>query len=326
MDLNRVEWSRAQDLLLQLVQILSPLAERDSPVSFFLNKRFFIPPALGADDGAFSRFRHPIRLLPTLHSVQKQVDEMLGETFGTRAPQSDETVQQPESQQRKSEILVKKEPDPLDKKEGSPESQTSEEKSYLALPRQAKKLIDQVQDAISKLCHSTNLKDPKEEPLREALRRLKPNLDRIIEVVTREGMHSANDGFSPYRFALPRSPRENLLKKLISFPESNSTRPKEIKKIHDNPMPSPFPEKSKAIAAKGERPTLSNLAQVPLPPPILSEKKQTLQKEQEHRPIERTTLPAAPFVSITRQLTPARKKKKRKGFWFRDAEEERNNS
>ena len=113
---------------------------------------------------------------------------------------------------------------------------------------QAKKLIDQVRDAIGVLCTSSNLIDPKAAPLREALLRLKQPIDELIKAVSQEGMHSADE------------------------------------------------ESPKSVQAE-----------IPSDPKRLT----------------RIALPGAPFTPETRPISPARKKKKRKGFWFRgDSEKE----
>ncbi len=308
MDLNRLDWSRAQDLLIKLVQILSPLAEREASVSFFLNKRFFIPPSMG-DDTTFFRSRHPVRLLTTLHSVQKQVEEMIE---GSReVPESPTEAKPAES-------------NPVQQKQMGEKPEKTP-----PLSRQAKRLIDQVQDAIGKLCQSTHLKDPKEEPLREALKRLQPGIRRIIEEVAHEELHTADEGLPQFRFALPRSPRENILKKLIPFPENDESqkpkiRPHEIKRASDTDLVHNDLEKRPDKKSSEKKSSTSNPNQEVKTSPSTPVEKRQIQKPDS--PPEKTSLPAVPFVSVSRQLTPARKKKKRKGFWFRGDEEERNNS
>ncbi len=272
MGLNPVLWSQAQDLLLKLVYILKPLADPAAPVPSLLNQRFYIPPK----NEESHPFQHAVRILSTLHSVQKQVEEWIGQEPVTEAPQPSKTA--------------------------------------VPLPKQAQKLILQVQDAITKLCSSTNMRNPEETPLRQSLKYLKPGLDRIIQAVTQDGMHSASDSLpQPFRFPLPQSSRQELIRKLISFPEH---------KIKEDPKSS-----LEKIAEMRERGGEAH----PQKPQPLVKAIATLIKQEGDIPLppktERTSIPAAPFTPETRSLSPTRKKKKRKGFWFRDKEEEeRDNS
>lgn len=285
MGLSHLEWNRAQDLLLKLVQVLTPLTEQSLPTAYILNQRFFAPPRPSEE----LNIRHPVTLLSSLH---KEVEKMIGEI--------------PVGEKKEGSVEAKSEP-----KEGSP------------LAKQAKRLIDQVQEAIGKLCHSSNIKDPKEEPLREALKRLKPNLEKIIEAVNHEGMHSSDDGLpSPFRYPVPRSAREELIKKLISFPEREPMPRKEEGEIkREKSLPrearaSSFRVLTSALE-RGEEGSRIKGSEVP---EEWVEPKLPVQAQEKGapRPVDRASIPAAPFTPETRTLTPGRKKKKRKGFWFRD--------
>lgn len=255
MNLNPVEWSQAQDLLLKLVRILAPLTEdRSIPISSVLSKRFFAPPT--NEDFQGFQFRNPVRILTNLHNVQKQVEELIGEPSIENFNASKQAFEP--------------------KKVCRPEQMTP--KPFPPLSKQAQKLINQVQDAIGKLCSSTNIKKPDEAPLRETLKQLKPSLDRMIEAVTHKELHPANDSSSSFRLPISRSLREEqIIKKVIPLSDAE---------VQSEKAPS---EVRKEI-------------------------------------IERTSLPIVPFIPDNRSLSPARKKKKRKGFWFRDNDDDRNNS
>ena len=74
MNINPVDLSQAQELLLELVHVLcriSPFAARNAPISLFLSRRFVLPTVHNFQD------QHPIRLLTQL---QAKVDEWIGET------------------------------------------------------------------------------------------------------------------------------------------------------------------------------------------------------------------------------------------------------
>src|SRR5690554_6472885 len=76
MNLNPIEWAQAQNLLLKLVQVLSPLTVRPIAPSFFLSRRFFAPPMAPSAD--FFQ-HHPVKLLSALHEVRKEVEEWIAE-------------------------------------------------------------------------------------------------------------------------------------------------------------------------------------------------------------------------------------------------------
>src|SRR3990167_7840762 len=77
MNLNSVDWSHAQSLLIKLVQVLSPLTVHEIPASVFLNRRFVIPSFYSHEN--FFPKRCPVKLLSTLHAVQKEVEEWVSD-------------------------------------------------------------------------------------------------------------------------------------------------------------------------------------------------------------------------------------------------------
>lgn len=367
MNLNPVEWSQAQDLLVKLVQVLTPLTLRTVPASFFLNRRFFIPPSVLQEDFQATSLKHPVRLLTTLHSVQKEVERWIGEVSTEEPPAENQVRPLPRNELKRIEK----------------EAVRSAPKEAPPLSTQAKKLIVQVQDAISKLATSTNIQDPKETPLRETLRKLKPNLDRIIEAVQNDKEKIPDlERADAIRPMVPRSSREELIRKLSSvpiaeprheelpehrpIPTAQSLRQKQVSEIAkdfkkdlekervDEPVihAAPFPAvrpKNGPIFRFG--PTLpqkeaeeiqtatpiqhkggvkkSSTESKPVPLVIPTEHPQQGHKVETKvtpRPVEITSLPGAPFVAETKRLIVSPKKKKRKGFWFKGEEEDRNNS
>lgn len=286
MNLNGIDWSRAQTLLLKLVEVLVPLTDRNRPDSVVLTRPFFIPPS--AEE--IHALRCPVRILTTLHSVQKQVEEWVG------------------------------------KEVENGESPSSEKPP---ISKQAKQLIMQVQNAIGKLCTSTNIQNPEEAPLRETLKTLKPHLDQIIEAVKHEGMHTPSDGLPPsFRYPVATPVRAHLLKKAIHFPEAEAFQPKKGMHIHHAEL---------APKTQEEKISLKRVIEPKIEPEekkrggeakVFSETVPNItpqENEAAPRSIEPHTLPGAPYVAQQKNITPAPKKKKRKGFWFRDDEEERNN-
>lgn len=310
MNLNRVEWSRAQDLLLKLVQILTPLTDQEaSAPSLFLTKRFFVPP-LPLESESF-HFRHPVCLLSTLHSVQKQVTQWIDEEFSF-------------PEERTSSAPEKRE---------TPIPPFREKSTAAPLSIQAKRLIDQVHDAIGKLCTSVNIKDPKEEPLKQALRRLKPSLDQIVEAVSKDEMPETKEG--KFKHPLPVSYRERLIQK-FTFAQQREplglksraeaqieslVRKKEAAESKEKTIDKPT-EKEKSVELSipnhpSEKAKAADLSSVVVPF-VKQEKKEIVKSS------EKTSIPVIPFISPTRPLPSSRKqiKKKRKGFWFREDNED----
>lgn len=180
MNLNSTEWSQAQELLLKLVEVLTPLTskgEEEEPI--YLHKPFFIPPKEAPP------FKYTVRLLVGLQSVQKEFAEWVDEMGPVQKPPS----------------IQKEEPLPL-------------------LPLQAQKLILQVQQAIATLCNSTNLKAPKEEPLKQIFKELKPEIDQIVEVVT----HAPPEKIAQkIKLSFSTSQREQAMKKWLAEKELPQT-------------------------------------------------------------------------------------------------------
>lgn len=357
MNLNPVEWSQAQDLLIKLVQVLTPLTERIVPASFFLSRRFVIPSGLMQDDCPSVPLRHPVRILSALHTVQQEVEKWIG-----KAPQ--------EIEERKGEVRPPVSRNPNVPKETPP------------LSKQAQKLIHEVQKAIGELANSTYIQDPKEAPLREALKKLKPNLDRIIDSMAHE-KEPEQAPTAPFRQSIPRTPRDFIFAKSHTFaevfPKEASARPatvsqpgaapakdpvdppiarlvqkgveKEGRGVEPAspksiPMPSkaapvpiskdeavsPAPKKKGEVKEGRERPKENSIETKPLKVEAEVDKPGRKEGHSEvkvtPKPFEAITLPGAPFISQAKNLIAPRKKKKRKGFWFKGEEdlEERNNS
>ncbi|HSX10598.1 MAG TPA: hypothetical protein VLF94_02640 [Chlamydiales bacterium] len=293
MNLNPIEWSKAQGLLLQLVQMLSPLTQQEATAISPLKLRFFVPPS--REETGVYPLRHPVTVLKaTLHAAREQMQEWI-EQLPT-APNGKVEEKTPPSRTS-----------PSAKGEGSPVPKP-EPKPPLSL--QAKVVIDQVRDAIGSLCTSTNITDPKAAPLREALIRIKPLIDEMIKAVSHEGMHSAGEDSSRQFLApIPRLRRDNHIAKQLPTPRS------EIKQREETPRPVHTVSR---IASEPRR--TESVISEPRPKPTPTGSPAVVQQDAqaEARPINRITPPGAPFSPETRSLTPARKKKKRKGFWFRE--------
>lgn len=251
MNLNRSEWSKAQDLLVQLVQILTPLAEKDS--ASVLNNRFFVPP--GANDDPLA-FRHPVRVL---HFAQQQVAEWIEQL-----------------------------PAPTVSQRGGEGGSAIDRAPARPLSTQAQKLIDQVRNAICSLCTSSNIVEPKAAPLREALLKIKPYIDEMVQAVTHEGMHSSDDEPNPHSpLTSHRFSREVPKTKRLPLPQDREKLQEETPFKHSVHATGPSPKQG----------------------------------------VHRFALPGAPFIPEARSLTPARKKaKKKESRPFRQDEEKSDNN
>lgn len=327
--MNSVEWSKAQDLLLQLVQVLSPLAERPPHSHLVLNNRFFIPRT--NEEYPASQLRNPVRILLTLESVQKQVHEWVGGERGESPIKG------------KGDAPIAKQAERL----------LSEVRATIG------KFIssDNIKDP----------KQAEQKPfLIDAMKSIEPSLAEIIKAVTKEGLEAivqkpAERSFvNAPRFLPTPSARETLIlkgditvqkgvvkrgdapifqqppKEVLEFQvpsvATNVDKPTQKKEESPIPLQPAHPEPKEAEAQKPklrqEKPPVSQdlpiLSRQVKPTPVIQAGIVIQPQKQEAvpRPIERTTIPAAPFVSETRSLTPARKKKKKKGFWDRAEEDE----
>lgn len=206
MDLNRVEWSKAQNLLVQLVQILTPLVEKDPAV--VLNTRFFIPPDAKGDPLAI---RHPVRVL---HFAQRQVAEWIEQLPPSTPP-----------------------------KRGGERGAANERAPERPLSTQAQKLINQVRNAICSLCTSSNIVEPKAAPLREALLKIKPYIDEMVRAVSHEGMHSSDDEPNPHSpLTTHRFSREVPKAKRLPMPQDREKLREETHFKHSVHVTGPSPQ------------------------------------------------------------------------------------
>ncbi|MBX7065846.1 MAG: hypothetical protein K1X28_01315 [Parachlamydiales bacterium] len=357
MDLNPVDWNQAQNLLIKLVQALSPLAVRPVAPSIFLSRRFFVPPPSYPTADFFQR--HPVKLL---HEVQKEVEKLIAEPSKTeetphRVAVVEKAVQaEPKS---KPEKTPAKESSPVKEKALVQQPSAPSVEKPVPLVRQAKELIHQVQEAIGKLANSTYMQEPTEAPLREVLKKLKPSLDRILDAVVLP--QEKPDPVHPFRHALPIPVRQEIIKKLHTFKEEkpvppargipkaveNSDSSKPI--IRQNSEPGHPKTKTPVEKASVSLPQIEEIERQLMKPAKKTKaekvpekvverrndqpvnKKEELPQSQSAMPLERKEqivkqepkplhLPIAPLLFEPKRTDAARKKKKRKGFWFKEEE------
>lgn len=355
MELNPIEWNEAQNLLLKLVQALSPLAISPVAPSMFLSRRFFIPPSVTPAADFFQR--HPVKLLVTLHEVQKEVEEWIAEPEKNGAPEESRPAAAATRPATKiaSERQVEK---PVSKeKPQTRELSKPEEEKTVPLVRQAKELIHQVQEAIGKLSNSTYIQEPQEAPLRELLKKLKPSLDRIVDSFV--SAEEKTQAVQPFRHALPIPARQEIIKKLHTFKKEErplptaSTQPKPSEKVDLPAKTDPirrFERSQITLTPVQEKENIPTQAAVVKEKPVKKQKaaEKTVEQERTGEPvkkseeaapvrfnvrIEKTEPPPAKqdlkpvslplMVFESKRAAAPRKKKKRKGFWFKDGEEQR---
>lgn len=292
MNLNSVDWSHAQSLLLQLVQALSPLTIRTIPASFFLNRRFFNPLAF-QEEG--SEMKRGIRILTSLHQVQKQVDNWID------LPE-EEVVNLTKAKEETSSDQPKK-GDQARKPYSQVETMKNKE---FPLREQAQKLIHEVQDAIGRLSNSKFLQDPQEKLLRDTLLRLKPNLDRIVQTMRDEEGDLAQEKLP----ATPKTQREELIQKLTLRAQKRILRQAALLSKSES---SQFRELERG-GGKEYFDETSLFRSV--------EKGSATQTKEAVLLKQMTALPGAPFTPESKRLIQGRKKKKRKSFWFKEKKDE----
>lgn len=178
MNLTSVDWSRAQSLLMKLIQVLSPLAETEGPVFYCVDPKFFFKPTFSEES-----LKQPVQWLQTLQTVQKEVEQFVGPSTQTKPASTD--------------------PAPI--------------------KHQAKRLILEVQHAIGRLSNSCNLKEPKLEPLQEALVLIKSPLKTLVESVAKEEERGGEGLIDPNPTIVP----------FASFAKFNTLKKKKKKKKKD---------------------------------------------------------------------------------------------
>ncbi len=383
MKLNSVEWARAQELLLKLAQVVGPFASREpttpQAMAFTLSRHFFVPPSgelprfhhaarlLTSLAEAKKEVDEWIGKLPETESETEKKDSPLAKpgidakTANRREGDSSKTdpkngTLNGDGKGKGSALSTQATRGPssgAETKTGQPSSNfdpksrsTPSQMPQTIRPQvasQAQQVIDQVRQAILTLSTSAYLIDPKAGPLRDALKRLKPFIDQLIEAVSQDGMHSAGDGLPPlFRFKIPPSEREALLKKLIPFPQTkkNSGRSfadSSVVQETKNPLIQPgktrsdesFLSQKDSLDSmdKETRESTFNSYSKTTPGNVLNSlPAQGDSAAQPESPVfDRTTIPGAPFTPQNQPDSLSRKKKKRKSFWLRDEDDEEEN-
>lgn len=175
MRLNQIEWAQAQDLLVRLAQVLTPLTESPSVCrDLDLANRLFTPSSKGPVPPS-----HSFRLLTTLQLASTEMGKLI-----QKLPEKENTS-------------------------ASDQKPVWSENTNSARPlsSQAKKLVWQVRESIRFLSSGGNLSEPKSAPLRETFSHLKPLIDEFIR-----GISQSQIKFSDHpRPAVAKSSRETLL-------------------------------------------------------------------------------------------------------------------
>jgi hypothetical protein len=306
MDIQPTEWSRAQELLVRLVQVLTPIVQQGSGegISSF-SRSLFVPPE------PLATFPFSVRLLKVLTQAQSQMSQWIEEAKEESAPQ------------QKSPLV----PAP------SPKREVPFAPIFSQKPAQgrAKELIIQVRQAIRTLATFSTVENPKPPPFREVMRKLKPLIDDLIETVGKTDMHSSDDWASPNRKAVPIPARqEQIFPKRIPLPfRGNSGRDNAPKKEPSSPP----------IQKRGEKPWKEEVRLTPqatpraraITPepslPVTSLRPGPSQSE-ERKPsvsaphFDRISLPGVPYFHPSPSHTPVKGKKKKKDFLHREDEDE----
>ena len=286
MDFNGTDLSNVRELLVSLARVLTPLVEGGFSNQIQkevenLASHIFVP-----KETSITLPEYKVRLLKTLETAQKQIEKWVQEPKKTRSIE----------------------------KGASPESPTS-------ILSQARGLISQVRHAIQLLSSSSNLKS-KPDDFQDALLPVKKWVDSLIEAVGRKEMPLSDHQKSSFPFRpLPRSPREDLLKKGMPsplFPERKERQlPKEktFRPAEKQESPIFFNRAAKEKEEKREVPfSMKNI-------PPAKPKEAQLPISDSEKPIfpppsERTSLPGAPYTPPKPLLLKSKKRrKKRKGLW-----------
>ncbi|EKE08190.1 MAG: hypothetical protein ACD_17C00296G0003 [uncultured bacterium] len=293
--MNPVDWFRAQDLLFQLIQALTPLTVQALSTSFFLNQRF-CNPQISTCFGSVPTRHAILALSKELEKVEAEIHQRIEE--------------RPAASHKKTIAMAEEL-----KGEGRTEI-VNRQDSMRPLASQAERLIREVHKAISQLSAPAYLTQPCSEPLEEALKRLKPQLDRIIETVQR--------GEKSDRCTLPDVVQQQLDPSDLKTIQKNTWelgRPLEHKTSQPEHRAQEGLKKlfSEADVAKNKRHPNEHIQ-------LTDRLHSNSEKGGEPKPRlldERPYLPGAPFQFLIKQaIEMRRKRKKRKSFWFKEKEDD----
>jgi hypothetical protein len=338
MNLNSVDSGDVRHLLMELARALTTIANPTSIATtsaLFLNRRF-VPPQ---DFPTALYERHPVQILMKLHAVQDEVEKWVG------ASELQE-VQVPALNQEGEQEILERGRSPQTKEVPSKTTPTEvraqKNPSISPLIKEARELVHQVQEAIAKLSSSTSLQYASQALLRDALKRLKPGLDRIILTIneaqqqkpSEKGEQLPKEIRAP---SLPTPARQQVVMQSLREPRKERVQPEEVatdklvKKATAQQTPDPEEMQLQSISKNHKERRV----------PKLVKENQELQKEHQiersmystrsekqepgqkntHSEIKPVALPISPLIFETKKITAARKKKKRKGFWFKDEED-----
>ncbi len=289
--ITRGDWTKAQELLVKLVQILTPLAESPStlpPVTI----KLFAPKKEEEHP-----LRHQVRLLPSLQAAQKEVSAWIENYKLSTDPAT--AFHDP--------ILPRREiPTPFQKIAG-------EKRVPSSIMQPAQRAIDEVRGAIRVLATSSNLGQPNLQQLQLAMKKIKPVIDQLIDAVeTTQDMHSASEQRDKptFRHPLPANPRATLFRGAVGSILHKLNE--EGEKLEEGRVQ----EKKASFPRSKERTDIQTLLSMRSEePPQTSPKPQTAS--------ERSTLPGAPYTPPPTSSSPRRKEKKKRLFpWEKEDDQD----
>jgi hypothetical protein len=272
MEIPANDWARAQELLVKLVQILTPFAEqgaapKEPPLATPFSQRLFIPP-LPQKKEEKTRFPFDVKLLTTLRLAEREMARWI-ETPAPREEPLIETKQETERIFTKSreeslpQPLPPKETPPKEtaapavrplplrpegrpvppppRRENGPIHKPAREEERKLVQTHAQKIVVQVRAAIQTLSQFSQLEDPKAAPFKEVMKKLKPLIDELIEAVGRGEQHAADDEALPFSRAVRLPPKQQkAIPKPISMPETAWPRREKPKETKEPKKPQPI--------------------------------------------------------------------------------------
>ena len=375
MDIQLNEGSGMRELLDRLLQALTPLAQgtygtEEKKISSF-SQRLFIPPPSSLNIP--QPFRHAVRILDTL---QKQMGKWIerfpsdeeGESSSVqksspRAPLEEVPLEDKAASSKQNETPSKPTTPLFSTPREVPQSPISKpprESSSTPMQKpvqvQAKALIVQVRQAIEQLSIPSHLSDSKQvTTTRELVKKLKPLIDDLIEVVGKTEKQVMNSNTHSFQEKTPLSIRQQPApNKEIPLPfqqpkrtsveerliptearrgeEVVSPKPKEEETHRVTPQVKPRPPtqitETKESGFKEAKPAQKPPSTIqggglPLPRDIRPKPAEKREATNPSVHFDRIVLPGAPYLHQTSSTNPPKPKKRKKSLWEKESQEDK---
>jgi hypothetical protein len=223
--------SKAEELLLKLIQLLTPLtglaggtSSSGTSLKIPIEGKIYVP----QEPRAEALTRHPIRLLPPLQQIQKEMGQLMVALAGERVVETKRSehpaVPRFVTPERAGLAISKSEgKQPFDG--GSFFRSPKEQQTSSPLQKPAQKAIEEVKEVIRFLANPPKSVESTQKGLHLGLQQIQPSIDHLIESVKANPMMPAMPE-KPSQAPLPEKPVSNLpIDRKTAAPISFSPKP-----------------------------------------------------------------------------------------------------